>query len=65
MKIECIHVCVTGLLHCTVEKNCIEEITVKTIVKKKEKENGHKSIEFKSNFTKNNETNIRKGGTLI
>ena len=26
---ECIHVCVTGSQCCTVEKNCIVEITIK------------------------------------
>ena len=30
-KKECIHACVTGSTCCTVEKNCIGEITVKKI----------------------------------
>ena len=29
MKIECVHVCVTGSPCCMVEKNCIGEITIK------------------------------------
>ena len=35
MKIECIHVCVTASSCCTVEKNCIGEITLKIIIIKK------------------------------
>ena len=31
MKIECVHVCVTVSPCCTVEKNCIGEITIKKI----------------------------------
>ena len=34
MKIECVHVCVTGSQCCTVEKNCIGEITVNNSNKK-------------------------------
>ena len=29
MKIECVHLYVTGSPSCTVEKNCIGEITIK------------------------------------
>ena len=31
-KIECIHICVTGSPCCTVEKNCIGEVTIKKII---------------------------------
>ena len=37
MKIECVHVCITGSPCFTVEKNCIGEITIKNIVIKKKK----------------------------
>ena len=35
MKIECVHVCVTGSPCCMVEKKCIREITIKIITIKK------------------------------
>ena len=37
MKIECVHICVTGSPCCTVGKNCIGKITIKNNNKKKPK----------------------------
>ena len=41
MKIECVHVCVTGSPCCTVgKKKCVGEIRIDYNKKKKEEENG-------------------------
>ena len=49
MKIECLHVCVTGSPCCTAEKkNCIGEVTIKKKKKKK-----RKNIEFSGVFKAN------------
>ena len=43
-----IYVCVTGSLCCTVEKNCIGEITIKIILKKEKK--SHTESQYEKPF---------------